>query len=71
MELLDESIVSKHVRNVYYQQQRAATHQDIVGELDCTAMNVGDILRRIENTLVDETEITDIANIATEERTVR
>jgi hypothetical protein len=38
----------------YYQQPRRATHQEVASELDCTAANVGDILRRIENTLVNE-----------------
>lgn len=38
----------------YYQQPRDTTYQEIASELDCTAANVGDILRRIENTLIDE-----------------
>lgn len=38
----------------YYQQPRRATHEDIAAELDCTASNAGDILRRIENALINE-----------------
>jgi len=38
----------------YYQQPRRATHEEIAEELDCTSANVGEILRRVENALVDE-----------------
>jgi predicted DNA binding protein len=38
----------------YYQEPRHVTHEDIAGELDCTPSNVGDILRRIENTIIGE-----------------
>ncbi|MDZ7688663.1 MAG: helix-turn-helix domain-containing protein [Halobacteriales archaeon] len=38
----------------YYRQPRRATHEEIAEELDCTAANVGEILRRVENALVDE-----------------
>lgn len=38
----------------YYQQPRRATYEDIATELDCTPANVGDILRRIENDLIEE-----------------
>ncbi|MFC7157764.1 helix-turn-helix domain-containing protein [Halomarina halobia] len=38
----------------YYQQPRETTCQEIASELDCTAANVGDVLRRIENSLIDE-----------------
>lgn len=38
----------------YYRQPREATYEDIAAELDCSPTNVGDILRRIENEIVDE-----------------
>lgn len=38
----------------YYQQPRRSTYKDIANELDCTPANVGEILRRIENSIIDE-----------------
>lgn len=38
----------------YYQQPRRATYEDIAAELDCSPTNVGNVLRRIENALVNE-----------------
>jgi hypothetical protein len=38
----------------YYQQPRQTTYQEIASQLDCTAANVGDVLRRIENMVIDE-----------------
>lgn len=37
----------------YYEEPRQATHADIAAELDCSKGNVGEILRRIENNLVE------------------
>lgn len=38
----------------YYEQPRRTTYKDIANEFDCTPANVGEILRRIENSLIDE-----------------
>ncbi|WP_435551709.1 helix-turn-helix domain-containing protein [Natrinema sp. CGMCC1.2065] len=38
----------------YYQKPRRVTYEDIASELDCTPSNVGDMLRRIENTIINE-----------------
>ncbi|WP_330633033.1 helix-turn-helix domain-containing protein [Halocatena halophila] len=38
----------------YYEQPRQATYDDIATQLGCTKANVGDILRRIENALINE-----------------
>lgn len=38
----------------YYRQPREATYDDIAAELDCSPTNAGDILRRIENEIVEE-----------------
>lgn len=37
----------------YYQQPRNVTHENIASELDCTPSNVGGILRRIENDIIN------------------
>ena len=37
----------------YYEQPRRATHEDLASELDCSKSNLGEILRRIENDLVE------------------
>ncbi|SDR17311.1 helix-turn-helix domain-containing protein [Natronobacterium texcoconense] len=39
----------------YYEDPREATYEDIAADLDCSASSVGQILRRIESTLVTET----------------
>jgi predicted DNA binding protein len=38
----------------YYEQPRQTTYDEIAAELDCTPANVGEILRRIENDLIEE-----------------
>jgi len=38
----------------YYEEPRQATHEEIADELDCSKGNVGEILRRVENSLVEE-----------------
>lgn len=38
----------------YYRQPREATYDDIAAELDCSPTNAGDILRRIENQIIEE-----------------
>lgn len=37
----------------YYEEPRKATHEDLASELDCSKANLGEILRRIENNLVE------------------
>lgn len=37
----------------YYEEPRQATYSDIAAELDCSKGNVGEILRRVERTLVE------------------
>jgi predicted DNA binding protein len=37
----------------YYEEPRNATHEDLASELDCSKANLGEILRRIENNLVE------------------
>lgn len=37
----------------YYEEPRQVTHADIAADLNCSKGNVGEILRRIENNLVD------------------
>jgi predicted DNA binding protein len=41
-------------RQGYYEEPRQTTHEEIASHLDCSPANVGEILRRIENKLVDE-----------------
>ncbi|WP_276258249.1 helix-turn-helix domain-containing protein [Haloglomus litoreum] len=38
----------------YYDEPRGTTHEEIASNLDCSPANVGEILRRIENKLVNE-----------------
>lgn len=38
----------------YYQQPRDTTYKEIAEEFDCTPANVGEILRRIENSIMDQ-----------------
>jgi predicted DNA binding protein len=38
----------------YYEQPRRATQADVAAELNCSPGNVGNILRRIQNTIVNE-----------------
>lgn len=46
-----EVLVTAHEHG-YYEVPREATYEDIAAELDCSASSVGQILRRIESTLV-------------------
>lgn len=37
----------------YYEEPREATHEELASELDCSKANLGEILRRIQNNLVE------------------
>jgi predicted DNA binding protein len=48
-----QEVVKIAYEHGYYEEPRQATYSDIAAELDCSKGNVGEILRRVERTLVE------------------